>query len=333
MQRIFILFLILFCCVCKSQTVQSSCNAHDSILKKYKSDAHKLNYRRVYHINSTYKDSISFNKTITNTYLNALVAVYNATALPAVDTVLNIFNIHAYNPIVNAVLIKADSNLLWMKNIRANITPVGNSTVDSLMNKYYLKKDYYFAGLSPNATLVLKTDSNCNISALARKFQSVQGVTQADSSFYAGDNNNIIDSITSTFTWLVYSYGWGDCPNGCSFKRYWGFKVYNDCSVEYTGSYGTSLTVGIKEVLNSFSKSRAYPNPFKDQLTIQLPINSSKDKVTLKITNTLGRTILQNDFSDKESFVLNTSVFPDGIYILTTYLNNSIYSIQKIIKH
>lgn len=333
MKKLFFIFSFAFSFVCQSQTVPSSCVAHDSIYKKYKTDADKLNYRRIFKTNSSFKDSIGFSRTITNTYLKALVAVYNATALPAVDTIVNIYNIHAYNPIVNQLLIQADSNLLWMKSIRNNIIPTGNSTVDSLMTKYYLQKQWYSTWVTANATLTFKTDSNCNISALAKKFKTISGVTAADSSFYMADNSDIQDSITVNYTWLVFSYGWGDCPNGCMYKRYWGFRIYNNCSVEYGGSYGTALTVGIKEILNSFEKSNAYPNPFKDQLTIRLPVSNSKnDKVTVKITNILGQEILKEDFSNKESFVLNTNTFSSGIYILTTYINNSAYSTQKIIK-
>mgnify|MGYP001597857257 CR=1 FL=1 len=118
--------LLLFCLIFSvfssyAQTVLSNCNAPDSIVKKYKDDADKLAINRVFHINSTYKDSIEINKPIRNNYLKALLAVYNATNLPARDTVIDIFNIHnLFGQVLKSIIVHADTGLFWMKNIRDN---------------------------------------------------------------------------------------------------------------------------------------------------------------------------------------------------------------------
>ncbi len=41
----------------------------------------------------------------------------------------------------------------------------------------------------------------------------------------SGAGTEIInDSIYSTHVELTYSYGWGDCPSGCMWRRYWKFS-------------------------------------------------------------------------------------------------------------
>jgi hypothetical protein len=298
----------------KAQTVISSCIAPDSIVKKYKDDADKLAVVRVYSINSTYKDSVQINKPIRDNYLKALIAVFNATALPAIDTVVNILKIHKYfNPILNSLIVTADSNLIWMKNIRYNIYPSGSSSVDYLMNKYYLQKQSYSAWPLLNHMLVLKTDTNCNMDALANKFQAISGVNIAGTNGVMGDGNNITDSIGANYTSLIYSYGWGDCPAGCGSRRYWHFKVYNDCSVEYMGSYGSAIHVyaGLKEssILNSLIK--IYPNPSNGIFNIEL------DKpCKLKLYNMLGELVFENAFTDAGNFQINISNLANGIYQL-----------------
>ena len=91
------LSLITFLCIsniAKSQTVPSSCTAADSIVKLYNDDADRLAMRHTFNFNLPYKDSITINKPLHKTYINALLAVFNAINLPARDTVVQL-KIHA----------------------------------------------------------------------------------------------------------------------------------------------------------------------------------------------------------------------------------------------
>lgn len=98
------------------QIVPSSCSAPDSILSKYNDDADRLALRKIYRNNLTYKDSINIPQEHSDTVLNALIAVYNATTLPARDTVVNMFDIHSFPEIImNGIEVAADSNLSWMQ--------------------------------------------------------------------------------------------------------------------------------------------------------------------------------------------------------------------------
>ena len=115
------------------QTVSSSCQVEGSVYKLYKNDADRMTIRRVNYIGSNYKDSVRINKQISRDYLSALMAVYNATALPAVDTITRLLNIHTYNPGLNSLIVMADSNLIWMTNMRYNIFPTRDYEV--ILNK------------------------------------------------------------------------------------------------------------------------------------------------------------------------------------------------------
>jgi hypothetical protein len=72
--------------------------ASSQIIDTYKSDADRLAIRRVNQLNSVYKDSVTIHPQFSSNYLNALVAIRNATALPAVDTITRFLDIHTNKP-------------------------------------------------------------------------------------------------------------------------------------------------------------------------------------------------------------------------------------------
>jgi hypothetical protein len=144
MKSFIILFLGLASMTLKSQTVQSSCQAADSITNKFRSDADRMAVNRVVvKINSPYTDSVHVDPALRQSYLNALIAVYNATVIPARDSVINKYHIHRWWEPLNQIFLNADSNLIWMKNFRNNVYPVGNAFIDSLRARHYLVKQFY----------------------------------------------------------------------------------------------------------------------------------------------------------------------------------------------
>lgn len=333
MKKIFLLFICFSFGKLWSQTVTSICSLNDTIAYKYKKDADRLAIRRAYHINSTYEDSIKVNKTWSNTYLKALIAVYNATTLPARDTVVKLCNIHTKaDPDIRTFFISADSNLIWMKNLRYNVSPTGNSTVDYLVNKYNLQKIQFNAwNFMPTHDVIFKTDTSINSLPLSDAVFTLQGVSAAGPYASPFDGPNIVDSINTNFTQLIYYYGWTDCALGCINQRFWTFKVYNDCSVEYMGSYGDALPadVGIKTTKPTLDGIITYPNPVKDQLSIEFSALDLKD-LKLNITNTLGQIIYNTEVSDRK-LKLDLSSISNGVYFI--YVQNNVgQKIFKIVK-
>ena len=294
MKRVFIyLLFVLLSGISQAQVVSSRCTAGDSVFKMYQDDADRLAIRRVNHIRSTYKDSVRINKEISGNYLNALLAVYNATVLPANDTITRLLNIHTYNPGLNSLVVIADSGLIWMTNLRYNILPTRDYSIDQMMANYSLKKVFY-SGLLQPSMVVFKTETNSNLAPLAKKLKTALGVQAAESDFLYGDGNDILDSISGKYTELVYSFGWQECPTGCEQRRYWKFRIFSDCSVQYMGSYGQSLVPSL--LISSegseklFSNIKIYPNPVKSKLYVES--NSAKtNDIVLTIKNKKGEIV------------------------------------------
>ena len=314
-----IVLLILICLVRASngQVVASTCHAKDSVLKKYQSDADRLAIRRVNHQHSGYKDSVSISKTISSDYLNALIAVYNASLLPASDTIARLLDIHTYNPGLNSLIVIADSNLFWMTNLRYNILPTRDYEIDKMMYLYHLRKEFY-SGLLQPSMVVFKTDINSNLAPLAKRLKTFVGVNAAECEFLYGDGNDIRDSINEKFTELVYSYGWQECPTGCEQRRYWKFRVFSDCSVEYMGSYGQplepSLILSVQENEDFFKDVKIYPNPVKSKLYIECSNLKHKD-LTLTLTNKKNEVVYSAGVL-KSRQEMDLILLSNGIYYL-----------------
>ncbi|MFZ4796369.1 MAG: T9SS type A sorting domain-containing protein [Bacteroidia bacterium] len=323
--KLLIAILLITSSIAYGQVVPSSCLAPDSVVTKYKTDAYRITLRRLLRNNSTYKDTISIPEKITDTILNALISIYNATSLAARDTIIKIHTVHSFpRPDLNRISIRADSNLVWMQNIRKGISPTGNNTIDSLLNKYNLKLQYYFAlKFSPSHILTLISDSNYNILGLTKIFNGVSGVDYSELNSFAGDGNDITDSIYSDHIEIIYSKGWGDCPAGCTERRFWKFNVYWNCSVEFVSSYGNRLPiVGVNEIKNSMIK--IYPNPFTDYIYI----DNKEFKFNFTITNLLGQEIKSGMSTTK---IEDLQDLQKGIYFLHLFNDKKVWT-QKIFK-
>jgi hypothetical protein len=247
MKKLMIIFGFFMCThFVISQTVVSSCSAPDSIKALYMRDADRLALRKIYSQNLTYTDSIIIPQTHTDTVLKALIAVYNATTLPARNTVISQYNIHTFpNPNVNMLDVAADSNLTWMQQLKLGNIPTGNAQVDGLISGYNLTLQNYdsYLGWFSYHVVTFTSDSSYNLPPLTDLFENISGVNFSDPGTVIGDGNDISASIYPTYVQLNYSLGWQDCPSGCIYRHYWTFNVYYNCSVEYVGESGTSLPI------------------------------------------------------------------------------------------
>src|SRR6266576_4204670 len=71
-------------------------------------------------------------------YYNALVLVYNATALPARDTVVDVFGIHTIGPTTRSLLLQLLGTETWVQRLARREIPTGEPTVDTLLARYSL---------------------------------------------------------------------------------------------------------------------------------------------------------------------------------------------------
>ncbi len=319
------LIIVLSTVNCGGQVVLSSCTAPDSVITKYKNDADRLALRHVFKINSTYIDSAIIPPTTRDTFLTALIAVYNATSLPARDTIVAMFNVHTFKPNINYFYVAADSNLSWMQQLRLGNLVTGNAQVDNIISTYYLRIERYNSDLTPHVVL-FKSDTNFNIPVIADYFKTVAGVQYAEPQSVIGDGNNIIaDAVYSDRIVLTYSVGWGDCPSGCTERRNWEFNVYFDCSVVFVRSYGNPLPATSGS--NSIEKKPISISP--DPVNEIIYINGISKPFNYTISNLLGQE-LTNGQSAK-NYLTDFRGMPSGLYILTIQVETQ-FAIFKILR-
>lgn len=293
------------------QIVPSSCVAPDSIVAKFTDDADRLALRRIYRNNLTYKDSAVIPQLYSDTVLNALIAVYNATSLPARDTVTTLYNIYAFHDLAISLFhITADSSLTWMHELENGNLITGNPTIDNLIVTYGLSiSDYHAFYGSPTDIVRFKTNDNYNIPIVIKDLDTITGVKYAQPQGWGGDGPNIWDSIYTDHVELVYSFGWGDCFSGCMERRYWKFNVYFDCSVEFVESYGSSLPItGIDNIIKP--SVSVTPNPFRNYLDIK----GQQSNYEYSIYNILGQKMIQGQTS--ENRIKNLDDLQAGMYLL-----------------
>lgn len=313
----------------QAQTVASSCTASPAVMARYKDDADRMAIRRLFAINSPLKDSVKIDAPTSNNYLKYLLAVHNATSLPARDTVVYLL-VHAkmeYD--LRSVQFIPNPSQQWVQNFRDSIFPTGYTTFDSVMSKYHLyRRSYYVIGSFTSATV--KADSNFNAKALANIFNSTITQTQGGSvNSYVGMGSDITDSIHPAYMELTYKYAWGDCPSGCMYKRYWRFRVYNNCQVEYMGSFGNGIQIvipvdnatGLNTQETGQSGIVAYPNPVKDKLKV-----SGARDFKYRCTDLLGREFLKGEAVED----IDVSGLPAGVYFLAVTAHDSVRLLRMI---
>ena len=315
----FTLLLLGWAILANGQIIPSVCTAPDSIVAQYRADAYRLALQKIYRRHLPERDSIRIPRAHADTVLRALVAVYNATTLPARDSVVNRYAIHSFPaPVLNSLMIAADSGHSWMQQLSAGNAPTGYAPLDNILAAYDLRRDYYYSFSSAFGydVVTFTTDSSYNLPPLTQRFGAIPGVLYADLKSVIGDGNNITDSIYADHVELIYSYGFGDCPAGCTGRRFWKFKVYFDCSVEFVRGYGTPLPVtGVSEPIAR--EAAVYPVPFKDAISL----SGIPAPFDFTLTTVLGQAVATGKALGNQT-IGNLDHLQPGCYMLTISAGN-----------
>jgi hypothetical protein len=316
MMKLRITTLVLFASLgMRAQTVTSNCHTADLIYASLKKDASRLALRKMM-TSTTGKDSIAINKVLVKRYLDALIAVYNATSLPARDTVISVYPIRTnLNPELNGITVHAKGSFSWMQKLFNSDRNTGNNQLDFYINRYNFQPVAYYAG-DPNDQAVLRTDSNLNMKALAAQVRTVFEVadSQAEDGFY--DVYDIAENSQPGYIGLSYSFGWKDCFMGCKFRRAWNFRIYDTCKVEYKGFSGEPLTAGIADAIDITGPGLLYsPSPVHDRLFLDF-YPPSIVPVQISIYDVSGRCLFAGS-SPVQRQEISVSDFPAGIYLLS----------------
>ncbi len=103
-------------------------------------------------------------------------------------------------------------------------------------------------------------------------------------------------------------------------------KDVNGCQNTYSLIQNVSACTGINTL--ALSSAEIYPNPFTDNLIIQIP--NADPGSTINLYNNLGQLVFKSNTINNENKI-NTSQFPSGIYLLEIKTEGKIIS-KKIIK-
>jgi len=173
-------------------------------------------------------------------YYDALVLVYNAMALPARDTVVDVYGIHTFgNPVTRSLLLWLVGNEDWVQRLARREVPTGEPSIDTLLARYSLSLATVNVLHDGDVLVTLAPPDPLNIEALAALFRGIAGVRFAQPNNMFGDGNDIDGSIDESRVLLDYSVGYGDCPSGCIGRRSYRFAVHFDGTVEYLGTSGS----------------------------------------------------------------------------------------------
>jgi hypothetical protein len=172
-------------------------------------------------------------------YYNALILVYNATALPARDTVVDAYHIHTIGPATRSLLLQLVGTEPWVQRLARREIPTGDPTIDTLVARYSLSVGSVSTLHDGDVLLTLGPPVPLNIKALAGLFHGITGVRFAEPTNVIGGGNDIGGSIDGSRVLLDYSVGYGDCPAGCIARRFYHFAVHDDGAVEYLGASGS----------------------------------------------------------------------------------------------
>lgn len=328
--RFTLLLILLASIYCNAQTIPSSCSAPDSVLQMYRRDAQGLALQRIIRFNSPYADSVLIPDQWTDSILRAMVAVYNATTLPARDSVVTYYKVHSYfySQALTTHTMLISSAVPWIADIISKTFPTRNDSVNKLMLKYGIHETSYYGPFPGYYRIYFTNDSNCNVRGLDSAWNHIQPM-EVDNEIYGTGPEIFLDTMMDSVVQLRYRYACGDCPSGCTVWRDWVFRVYNDCSVEYLGSKGDKIEGMdcIQLLVPPVVKAQPtiYPNPFSNQLIVK-GINK---RTAYVISNALGQVCLSG-FADSNGHI-NTGSLNAGIYFIKL-IDGDIITVSKMLK-
>lgn len=308
------------------QVVSSSCTAHDSIVEKYEYHAAQLALRRIYSEGfPTQFDEIIASES-RDSIMQALIAVYNATSVPARDTVVA-FDIYPTQEVgMRWIDITADSNSSWMQELLDFNQVTGNTALDDLISTYAASVVYASNppwSIYAIARLELNDYYNLPLVVDNYSLDTLTGFTSINLISGGLDSDDLYYEVFKGYRQLNYVHKWGDCPSGCTYSRTYSFNVYPNCSVEYLGSYGDPYA-SISEIKYG---ALYVNNPVIDHLIVYNDHQAIED-YSYSIYNSQGQVAIEGFASDKK---IDCSKLENGIYFIQFSTNRKDY-ILKVLK-
>jgi len=334
MQKLIALIGLISCSyIGLSQPIPSSCAVTPEIETFYQDAPDRLALRHILATNSAHQNEPAIHQTTIDTFMNALAAVYNVTNLPARDSVIDIYEVSINEDFtMQGFDITADSGSAWMENLQDFFMPSGLHLLDSLDVDFGFSVTDYddFSWLStpiPQHRVMFQSATNLNITALCSILVNDNQIESSDPapiniSLYSRDD--IEGEIFPNYVKLSFTKCF-HLNTGCIDQRTWVFHVYNDCSVEFVGSFGDpAWPVGLNDPEQGIAIN-VYPNPSQNVINFDLPPGVFK----ASLYNSVGGLVHQETTSSGQSLDLGS--LPKGSYFLQLDSDNYHYT-SRIIK-
>ncbi|HKK45355.1 MAG TPA: hypothetical protein VJ964_07530 [Balneolaceae bacterium] len=212
--------------------------ANDQLLTQqqrdsYTNDAEILAVR---YINKRDSTQTEIPNNLISLFYNGLVHIATSD-LPEAREATNLYNVHALAPDPREIIVSVKTNTPWANMWENGNTLTGNNTVDELTNRFdFILSDY--RKLNTSILVTLRSNRAINGSAVGRLFEQVDEIQYAGPDGIIGDGSDITVLFFNNYLQYNFSFGFGDCPSGCTSNHTWKFNVYNTGKVKFIGEEG-----------------------------------------------------------------------------------------------
>jgi hypothetical protein len=177
---------------------------------------------------------------------------------------------------------------------------------------------------SPLPIELLSFSGKCDGNATTLKWSTA---TETNNDFFSVEKS--IDAIS--FELLGKVNGAGNSSQALNYSfvdvtPFVGTSYYRLKQTDFDGQFEYSQIIAI-QCDNKILEVKVYPNPVKNELTIEMPVNS--ESVNFEIINSMGAVIYNGSFIQKTT--IQTSGFAEGIYVIK-FANAYTSEFKKVIK-
>lgn len=323
----------------------AQCTKSELLYQYYEWEIKNIALLRIEAFDHPDKDKVEIPEVWQDTVWEALSAVFNATDIPERDSIFDIFCIHhgsgQHAAIQSGMYVKLDTAFAWVKHWGNQEKITGNTFVDSIMAPIDFEIDNFFF----NFFQVVKIDFSqpINQKALARILDTIPGVVYAEQDQTIGDGGWILYDMQDGIRQISFSAGLGDCQAGCLYRIFWGFDIYPDCNVVFTGRQGMlnpvfqlyhqNCNITSDEETVPYPETNHFwvPNPFNNQLRITFE-NDLQPASRITVCDVTGRIVYENN-QIYPGMQINTTSWHSGIYSVKYVFPEGRVGVQQLVKY
>jgi hypothetical protein len=151
---------------------------------------------------------------------------------PQRDTVVDVYTINRTHIVEEyGVSINIDTSASWAQQWKnGNFSDTGNNALDQFITGNNLKVKVSSTWLI--GWVYVYSESMINPYALEQKLNAFPGIwlTETNYSWANSKKIEILDKSDDAYV-VKFAQGFGDCPSGCFFFKYWVFQIHDDCMV------------------------------------------------------------------------------------------------------